>query len=81
MPLTEQFIVSKLREAGRRITNQKRVIIKNILSNQNSTAKEIYYLSKITAPNINISTVYRTVSELEKFGFLSDRNIRICSAC
>ncbi|MBR1536517.1 MAG: transcriptional repressor [Treponema sp.] len=81
MPLTEQFIVSKLREAGRRITNQKRVIIKNILSNQNSTAKEIYYLSKITAPDINISTVYRTVSELEKFGFLSDRNIRICSAC
>lgn len=81
MQLTEQAIISKLRDVGHRITNQKKVIIKNILSDPNSTAKEIYYLSKTTTPEIHISTVYRTVGELEKIGFLSNRNISICSVC
>ena len=79
--LTEQTVITKLRDGGQRLTKQKLVIIKNIMSNPNSTAKEIYYLSRQSAPNINLSTVYRTVSALEKLGLLGNRNISFCSAC
>ena len=81
MQLTEQHIVAQLRNFGYRITNQKLVIIKNILNNPNSTAKEIFYLSKASAPNINLSTVYRTVRDLEKIGLLGSRNICFSSVC
>lgn len=79
MQLTEQDVILRLRDFGHRITNQKRVIIKNIMNNPNSTAKEICYLSKQNMPDINLSTVYRTVTMLEKAGLLGERNISLCS--
>ena len=81
MQVTEQTIVSRLRDFGYRITHQKQIIIKNILNNPNSTAKEIYYLSKETVPDINLSTVYRTITALEKSKLLGNRNLSFCSAC
>ncbi|MBQ9282832.1 MAG: transcriptional repressor [Treponema sp.] len=81
MQVTEQFVISKLRDFGQRITKQKSIVIKNILANPNSTAKEIYYLSKESHPNINLSTVYRTVKTLESIGLLGNRNITFCSVC
>ena len=80
MQLTEDAVISRLRDYGHRITSQKSTIIRNILDNPNSTAKEIYYLSKEKSPGINLSTVYRTVSELEKIGLLGNRNISFCAA-
>lgn len=80
MPVTEQTVCSKLRDLGQRITNQKLIIIRNILNNPNSTAKEIYYLSKASNPAINLSTVYRTVKALEDVGLLGKRNISFCTS-
>ena len=80
MQITEDAVISRLRDSGHRITSQKSTIIRNILDNPNSTAKEIYYLSKEKSPGINLSTVYRTVSELEKIGLLGNRNISFCAA-
>ena len=74
----EESVISRLRNFGHRITSQKRIIIKNILNNPDSTIKEIYYLSKKTAPDLNLSTVYRTIKSLEAVGFLGSRNINFC---
>ncbi len=81
MQINEQTVIARLRDFGYRVTKQKQAIIRNILRNPNSTAKEIYYLSKESVPDIHLSTVYRTVSALERIKVLGRRNIEFCSAC
>ena len=81
MPMTEQNVISTLRNLGKRITKQKSIVIRNIIANPNSTVKEIYYLSKANQPNINLSTVYRVVKSLEEVGLLGNRNICFCPLC
>ena len=71
-------IAEKLRGTGGRITRQRKMVIKVILSNPGVTCKELCYLSKKVDSSINDATVYRTVRLLEEIGVTSRRGISVC---
>lgn len=71
----KEYIFSKLRERGLRITNQRRLIIDCILENEFSCCKEIYcQVSKIDS-SIGIATVYRMVNTLEEIGAINRKSM------
>lgn len=71
----KEYILSKLRERGLRITNQRRLIIDCILKNEFSCYKEIYcQVSKIDS-SIGIATVYRMVNTLEEIGAINRKSM------
>ncbi len=66
-------LVEKLREAKIKVTPQ-RILILKIMSNyrgKHVTAEEIYNKIKSDIPSISISTVYRTLKQLEEKGIVS----------
>lgn len=69
--ITKEQIFEQLREKGCRITKQRAVLIDVILENKGGSCKEIYYKAIKRDGSIGISTVYRTVRELEKMGLIS----------
>ena len=58
-------ILEELRRTGFRITNQRKLLIDIILSDECSCCKEIYYQAVRQDPSIGIATVYRMVKTLE----------------
>lgn len=71
----KEYILSKLRERGLRITNQRRLIIDCILQNEFSCCKEIYCQVSKMDSSIGIATVYRMVNTLEEIGAINRRNM------
>lgn len=71
----KEYILSKLRERGLRITNQRRLIIDCILKNEVSCCKEIYCQVCKIDPSIGIATVYRMVNTLEEMGAINRKNM------
>ena len=69
------FILQQLRELGFRITKQKKIIIGEILGNLDASTKELCYLVKEKDASIGQSSVYRTVQQLEMFGFIQRRKM------
>ncbi len=68
---TKVHITERLREKGYRLTPQRLMILAAIeSSNEHISAEEIY--AEVTAkyPNVNISTVYRTLELLKKLGMV-----------
>lgn len=75
--LEEKKLEEKLRNMGCRITKQKRCILSTILLNPNVSCKELCFLAKKHNNSISHTTVYRTIKQLEEFGFVSNtREIR-----
>ena len=68
-------ILEELRRNGFRITNQRRLLIDIILSDECSCCKEIYYQAVRQDPSIGIATVYRMVRTLEDIGAISRKNM------
>lgn len=60
-----QEVVRQLKNGGYRITEQRRLLLKLILSNEYSSCKEIYFAAKREDDKVGIATVYRTVQLLE----------------
>lgn len=58
-------VIRKLKERGCRVTDQRRLLIQIILSNEYSSCKEIYFAAKRADEKVGIATVYRTVQLLE----------------
>lgn len=69
-------IIDRLTEAGHRLTPQRMMIVTAI---ENSTdhisAEEIYAQVAAKFPNVNISTVYRTLELLEKMGLVTETDL------
>jgi Fur family ferric uptake transcriptional regulator len=66
-------IVKKLSEQGYRLTPQRLMTIAAIEhSNGHISAEEIYAQVVMKYPNVNISTVYRTLELLKKLGLVTD---------
>jgi Fur family ferric uptake transcriptional regulator len=66
-------IVRKLGEQGYRLTPQRLMTIAAIEhSNGHISAEEIYAQVVMKYPNVNISTVYRTLELLKKLGLVTD---------
>ena len=64
----------RLRARGGRLTPQRRLILEALQGmNSHPTAEELYESVRKRAPNLNLSTVYRTLRWLEEEGLVSVR--------
>lgn len=63
-------IISELQKRGKRITQQRRILLDVILEGEWSSCKEIYYTASRRDPSIGLATVYRMVGTMEELGFL-----------
>ena len=71
-----QDIAGELSEQGYRLTPQ-RIMILSAIENSDShiSAEEIYSQIIAKYPNVNISTVYRTLELLTKLGLVTETNL------
>lgn len=69
-------IADRLAQAGHRLTPQ-RVMIVSALENSSDhiSAEEIYAQVAAKFPNVNISTVYRTLELLERLGLVTETDL------
>jgi len=66
-------IISKLSELGYRLTPQRMMIVSAIeKSDDHISAEEIYAQVVAKYPNVNISTVYRTLELLKRLGLVTE---------
>ena len=73
-------IMNRLRQAGCRITKQRKIILDIILQEECTCCKEIYFLASKRDPNIGMATIYRMINLLEEIGALKrNRAYRICN--
>ena len=64
-------VTGRLREKGYRLTSQRLMILEAIESSHDHiSAEEIYAGVSARYPNVNISTVYRTLDLLKKLGMV-----------
>ncbi len=69
-------IVSKLTEQGYRLTPQRIMILSAIENSADHiSAEEIYAQVTAKYPNVNISTVYRTMELLKRLGLVTETNL------
>jgi Fur family ferric uptake transcriptional regulator len=71
----EEIIIRKLKEHGYRITKQRKMLLRIILSDQCSSCKEIYYKAAERDPSIGPATVYRMINTLEEIGVINRGNM------
>ena len=71
----EEIIIRKLKEHGYRITKQRKMLLRIILSDQCSSCKEIYYKAAERDPSIGPATVYRMINTLEEIGIINRGNM------
>jgi len=65
-----------LRRAGKRITPQRLLILETIREGEGHLdADEIYRLARQKAPNLSLSTVYRTISMLKEVGVIEEHHL------
>ncbi len=63
-------IIGELQRSGRRITQQREILIDVILEGGWTNCKEVYYEASKRDPSIGLATVYRMMSTLEEIGVL-----------
>ncbi|MFC1908123.1 Fur family transcriptional regulator [Chloroflexota bacterium] len=69
-------IISKLIEQGYRLTPQRVMILSAIENSDNHiSAEEIYAQIVAKYPQVNISTVYRTLELLKQLGLVTETNM------
>ena len=69
-------IVTKLSEKGYRLTPQRLMILSAIEnSDDHISAEEIYAQVVAKYPNVNISTVYRTLELLKRLGLVTETDL------
>ena len=62
--------IGLLRAAGKRITSERKLLLRIINENAHLDASEIYHLAVKEDKKISLSTVYRTVRLLEELGLV-----------
>ena len=68
-------ILAELKRNGFRITNQRKLLVDIILSDECSCCKEIYDKAVHEDPSIGSATVYRMVKTLEEIGAIDRKNL------
>lgn len=63
-------VVEKMQEHGKKLTDQREILINIILEDKWHSNKEIYYEAVKRNVQISIATVYRTMDLLEEIGIL-----------
>lgn len=67
----KEQIIELLQQSGKRITQQRIILIEIILEGSWSNCKEIYYQAVKKDSTIGMATVYRMLSTLEELGVLT----------
>ena len=62
--------IKAVREAGGRITPERKLLLRIINDNAHLDASEIFLLAKEENPKISLSTVYRAMSLLKELGIV-----------
>ena len=69
-------LITKLSEKGYRLTPQRMMVITAIENSSNHvSAEEIYAQVVSKYPNVNISTIYRTLELLKKLGLVTETDL------
>ncbi len=72
----DREIAGKLSEQGYRLTPQRLMIVAAIENSDNHiSAEEIYVQIIARYPNVNISTVYRTMELLKRLGLVTETDL------
>lgn len=74
--VSKEDILSKLKENGLRLTEQRKLIVDIIANEEYSCCKEIYILAHKKDESIGVATVYRMLNVLEEIGAISRKNIQ-----
>ncbi len=69
----KEHIIEELQRRGKRITQQRLLMLDVILDGDWSSCKEIYYEVSKRDPAVGKATVYRMVGVLEEIGVLNRR--------
>ncbi|MCD7998763.1 MAG: transcriptional repressor [Clostridiales bacterium] len=69
----KEQIINEFKKRGKRITQQRLIILDVILEGSWNCGKEIYYEATKRDSSIGMATVYRTLNALEEMGILSRR--------
>ena len=67
----KERIIGELKKRGKRMTDQRKVMLDVILEGRWSSCKEIYYEASKRDPGIGKETVYRMDAVLEEIGVLN----------
>ena len=74
--MSQNELISKLSEQGYRLTPQRLMILSAIESTDDHiSAEEIYAQVVAKYPNVNISTVYRTLELLKRLGLVTETDL------
>lgn len=68
--MSNEFVISLLKDKGFRITKQRKLIIEIILNNDGASCKEIYHKVVSKDSTVGAATVYRMIRLLEDVGIL-----------
>jgi Fur family ferric uptake transcriptional regulator len=72
----DQDIISQLRQQGYRITTARRAVLSALLgSTEHQTADQVVRIVKETSPDVDPSTVYRTLSLFEDLGIVEHAHL------
>ena len=69
--MQKEEILREMKRRGKRITEQRKILMDIILENPHNCCKEIYYEAVKKVPSIGIATVYRMMNLLEEIGAVS----------
>ena len=67
----KEQVIDEFQKRGKRITQQRRMLLDVILEGRWTSCKDIYYEARKLDPNLGMATVYRTFSTLEEMGVLA----------
>ena len=68
--MSNEFVISLLKDKGFRITKQRKLIIEILLNNDGASCKEIYHKVVSKDNTVGAATVYRMIRLLEDVGIL-----------
>ncbi|WP_035796229.1 MULTISPECIES: Fur family transcriptional regulator [unclassified Butyrivibrio] len=68
--MSNEYVISLLKDNGFRITKQRKLILDIILSSDGASCKEIYHKVVSKDSTVGTATVYRMIRLLEDVGIL-----------
>ena len=68
--MSNEYVISLLKDKGFRITKQRKLILDIILSSDGASCKEIYHKVVSKDSTVGTATVYRMIRLLEDVGIL-----------
>lgn len=67
----KEQIIMELQKNGKRVTEQRKILLDVIMEGGWSCCKELYYEASKRDPSIGMATVYRMLNALEEIGVMN----------